>query len=222
MSSELIDQGRGDSTDVPHELARLSKEWWCFLLLGILLVVCGTAAIVYPFFSSLGVVLFLGAILIISGVATIISAFWVGKWSAFLVQVLVGLLYAVVGFTITEAPLKSIAVLTLMLAGFFVVIGSFRIVSALVDKYPMWGWSLINGVVTLMLGMIIFRSFKQFPEDPEGVFWIIGLLVGIELLLNGWTWVMLSFAIKNLPDADSLAADQPTRLSRGLVGPPGH
>ena len=182
-----------------HELSRLSKDWWCFLAMGILLVIAGTASIIYPWFTSLGVVIFVGAILIVSGVATIIGAFWAGKWSAFMIHILIGLLYIVAGFVITDAPLTSVAMLTLMLAGFFIIAGGFRIVTALVEKYPQWGWSLFNGVVTLLLGLIIFRAFRQLPEEPSGVFWIIGLLVGLELFFNGWTWIMLSFAIKKLP-----------------------
>ena len=189
-----------------HELARLSKEWWCFLVVGILLVVAGIASIAYPWFTSVGVVIFLGAVLILSGLATIISAFWVGKWSAFMLQMLVGILYMVTGFVITEAPLISLAFLTLMLAGFFVIAGGFRIITALMEKYPQWGWSLVNGIVTLLLGLIIFRSFKQLPEEPTGVLWIIGLMIGLELLFNGWTWIMLSFAVKNLPQTEESPA----------------
>ena len=200
MSTDLANPEKAVLERCEHELGRLRKEWWCFLIVGILLVIGGTAAIAYPWFTSFGVVIFLGAVLIVSGVAMIISAFWAGKWGAFLVQVLVGILYVVAGFVITDAPLTSIAVLTLMMAGFFVVAGAFRIVSALVDRYPQWGWALLNGIVTLMLGLIIFRMFRQLPEEPSGVLWIIGLMVGIELLFNGWTWIMLSFAIKNLPE----------------------
>ncbi len=197
----------GDVRDIcEHELTRLRKEWWAFLLVGVVLVIGGTAAIAYPWFTSIGVVIFLGAVLIVSGIATIITAFWAGKWSAFMVQILIGLLYMVTGFVITDAPITSLALLTLMLAGFFVIAGGFRIVTALVEQYPQWGWYLFNGVVTLMLGLIIFRSFKQLPEEPSGVFWIIGLLVGLELLFNGWTWIMLSFAIKRLPQADQTTA----------------
>jgi uncharacterized membrane protein HdeD (DUF308 family) len=199
MTSELTNTDSAVGVLRAHELERLSKEWWCFLLVGIFLAIGGTAAIAYPWFTSVGVVIFLGAVLIVSGLASIISAFWAGKWSAFMLQILVGILYIVAGFVITEAPVVSLAFLTLMLAGFLVIAGGFRIVSALVERYPQWGWFLFNGVVTLMLGLIIFRSFKQLPEEPSGVLWVIGLMVGLELLLNGWTWIMLSFAIKNLP-----------------------
>ena len=199
MNSDLMKPPDSVETFSEHELARLSKEWWCFLLVGILLVVGGIASIAYPWFTSIGVVVFLGAVLIVSGLTTIISAFWAGEWSAFMLQILIGILYSVTGFVITEAPIVSLALLTIMLAGFFVIAGSFRIVTALVEKYPQWGWYLFNGVITLMLGLIIFRSFRQLPEEPSGVLWIIGLMVGLELLFNGWTWIMLSFVIKKLP-----------------------
>jgi uncharacterized membrane protein HdeD (DUF308 family) len=186
-----------------HELARLRKEWWCFALLGGLLVLGGLMSLAYPWFTSIGFVVFLGAVLIVSGVSTMIGAFWGGKWSASMVQILVGLLYTVAGFAITDAPLESAALLTLMLASLFIVAGGFRIVSALVEKYPQWGWALLNGVITLMLGLIIFRSFKRFPDKPEQVFWVIGLLIGLELLFNGVTWIMLALALKKLPAPES-------------------
>ena len=184
-----------------HELAGLAKQWWCLLLTGIFLIVGGIASIAYPWFTSFGVILLLGMILMISGVATIITAFWAGRWSAFLMQILIGILYLVAGFVITDAPLTSLALLTLMMAGFFVVGGSFRIITALVEKYPQWGWTLCNGVITLMLGLIIFRSFKRLPEEPNGVLWIIGLMVGLELVFNGVNWVMLSLAVREIPEA---------------------
>ena len=207
MSNAENNKGQAALDDFQkHELSHLGKEWWCFLITGMLLVIAGTLSITYPLFTSFGVVILIGAVLIVSGVATIISAFWAGKWSAFFVHILSGLLYLVIGFVITETPFESLTVLTLMLAGFFIVGGGFRIVMALVEKYHHWGWGLVNGVVTLTLGLIIFRAFRHLPEEPGGVLWIIGLLVGLELLFNGWTWVMLSLAIKKLPRTDEIVS----------------
>ena len=187
-----------------HELARLRKEWWVFLILGILLILGGAACISYPFFTSLGVMIFLGVTLMLSGLFLIISAFWTGKWSAFVLQILIGLLYAVAGFLVADAPVASAALFTLLIAGFFVVAGVFRIVYSLMERFPQWGWVLFNGIITLVLGLIIFKSFRQFAEgESADVFWIIGLLVGIELIFNGWTWVMLSFVVKKIPEFES-------------------
>ncbi|MCH1441757.1 MAG: hypothetical protein L7W43_18985 [Rubripirellula sp.] len=56
-----------------------------------------------------------------------------------------------------------------MLAGLFVVGGVFRTVMALVEKYTQWGWGLFNRIVTLMLGLIVFRAFRHLPEGVNGV-----------------------------------------------------
>lgn len=179
--------------EVSHELAKLKHGWWWFLLLGILLAVCGVVALAYPFFSSVGIVVVFGATLMIAGLATIISSFFTGNWSAFLLQLLVGILYVVIGQAITDAPLESTAALTLIVATFLIVVGVFRIVAALVLKFPQWSWALLNGFVTLLLGVVIYRHF------PASALWLIGAIVGIEMILNGWTWIMLGYSLKSIP-----------------------
>jgi uncharacterized membrane protein HdeD (DUF308 family) len=176
-----------------HELKRLRDAWWWLLLLGVLLVVGGIIALAYPFVSSVGFILVLGAILIFVGAAIIIASFWAGKWSALLVQLLVGILYVIAGIAIRDTPVESTAVLTLLIAAFFIVVGLFRIVAALVERFPQWGWALLNGVITLIAGIVIYDTF------PVSALWVIGLLVGLELLFNGWTWIMLALEIRGLP-----------------------
>ena len=185
------------SKPATHELAHLKKQWWWLMLLGILLVVCGTIAIAYPPVTSVGAVMVLGVLLIISGAATIVSSLWTGRWSAFLLEVLVGILYVIAGMAIMDAPVASTIMLTLFIAAFFIVVGTFRIVSCMVLKFPQWGWGVLNGVITLLLGGIIYKRFTEYPLKVALV--VIGLLVGIELLLNGWTWIMLALSLRRLP-----------------------
>lgn len=182
---------------VRHELARLQKDWWWFLLLGILLTVGGVFAISYPCVTSQAVVVVLGTVLVIGGVATIVASFWTGRWSAFLLQVLIGILYIVTGIVMTDVPAESAAILTLFVAASFVVSGIFRIVAALTEKFPQWGWVLLNGLITMMVGIMIIKTF------PQSAVWVIGLLIGLEMIFNGWTWIMLSLAIRNLPAEES-------------------
>jgi uncharacterized membrane protein HdeD (DUF308 family) len=131
--------------------------------------------------------------LMVAGIATIIASFWAGKWSGLLVQLLVGILYLVAGLTVAETPGRSAAMLTLFLATLFIVAGAFRTIAALVIRFPHWGWSLLNGVVTLLFGIVIYRHF------PEAALWVIGIMVGVEMALQGWTWIMLALAIRNIP-----------------------
>lgn len=181
--------------EVRHELEHLAKHWWWWTLLGGLLVVSGTAAIVFPpvmVGTSIAVPVIIGVILMIDGVAMIVSAFWAGKWGGFLIEILVGILYIAAGFLFTENPAIATLTLTIFIAISFIVLGLFRAVAALVMQFPQWGWALLNGIVTFVAGVVIYRSL------PESALWVIGLLVGIELIFNGWTWVMLSLALRKI------------------------
>jgi uncharacterized membrane protein HdeD (DUF308 family) len=177
-----------------HDREQARKHWWMFLLLGIVLVLGGVVAIAYPCLTSVGAVMVLGIILILSGVFTIIGAFWAGKWSALFLQLLIGIVYVMAGLVLRNAPVESTALVTMFLATFFIVAGLFRIVFSAVERFPQWGWAFVNGVVTLLAGVVIFDSFTN------SAFWLIGLHVGVELLINGWTWIMLSLVIRRIPE----------------------
>ncbi len=179
--------------EIRHEMQELRDDWWLFLVLGLLLILCGAFVIVYPMFGAITFTVAIGAALIVAGVATIIGAFWSGHWSGFFLQMLVGIFYAVLGFAILDCPSDAISVMTLLIAAFFVVIGVFRIVVSLSLRFPGWGWALLAGVLTTMVGVIIFKTHESSQE------WVIGLLVAVELIANGWYWTMLGLNIKDLP-----------------------
>ena len=178
---------------VRHELHHVRSHWWWFLLLGSLLLVCGTLALAFPFIASKVAIDVLSIVLLVAGVATLVGSFWTGKWSGFLVHLLVGILYLAAGFVVSERPLFSILLVTAYVAVTFMVMGIFRILAAMVLRFPQWGWTLLNGCVTFLVGLVIFR---HLPVDAP---WVIGLLVGLEMLFSGWAWIMLSLVIKRIP-----------------------
>ncbi len=55
---------------------------------------------------------------------------------------------------------------------------------------------LLNGAITLMFGVMIFKNY------PLSSLWVIGVLIGLEFIFNGWTWIMLSLLIRSLPKDD--------------------
>jgi uncharacterized membrane protein HdeD (DUF308 family) len=177
-----------------RELGHLRSSWCWFLALGVFLVACGTVAVMFPILANVAVMVILGIALMASGIATIVAAFWAGKWGGMLLQLLVGILYVVVGLQIADTPVAAGVVTAIFLAGFFMVVGAFRVVAALAVRFPHWGWAMLNGIVTFLFGVVIYRHF------PQCAFWVVGLLVGVEMLLNGWTWIMLSLAIRRIPD----------------------
>ena len=184
------------SEELNQEFRHLAKDWYWVFLFGILLMVCGMAALMFPILTSLATVTVLGVVLMVAGMATIVAAAWAGKWSGMAVQLLVGIFYLVVGLMITDMPVKSVVEITLFLAAFCMVIGIFRIITALMIRFPGWGWALLNGTVTFLLGLIIYRIYHQ-----DGALWVLGVLVGLELLLHGWMWAILALAIRRIPKA---------------------
>ena len=97
-----------------------------------------------------------------------------------------GILYVVAGWMMVTNPQESAVLLTLVIAMFLVFEGVFRIVASLAARYPHWGWVLFNGVISLILGISIWQRW------PYSGLWVIGLFVGIEMLFNGWSLVMLA------------------------------
>jgi uncharacterized membrane protein HdeD (DUF308 family) len=192
MATELP---RSPSEAIRHELVALRSEWYWFLLLGILLIVGGTIAIGYSMLATEVAVKLFGILLVIGGAAQIVSAFWAGRWSGFLLALLAGILYVVIGGMMVAQPVAAAAALTLLIGSFFLVGGIFRIVASMSLRLNHWGWLLLNGVVTAILGLLVLA------EWPLDALWVIGLFIGIDMLFNGWAWVMLSLGLRSLPKA---------------------
>lgn len=179
-----------------QEFQHLRTRWLCLFLVGVLLVVGGTASLVTPIVTlstSVAAMIVLGVSLIVGGICTISASFWAGKTTALLLNLFIGILYIVAGFVITDAPLRAAAMMAAFIAALFIVGGLFRIVAAVLLRFPHWGWTLLNGLVTLICGVAIYRHFSR------SALWVVGLLVGIEMLLHGWNWIVLALAVRRIP-----------------------
>lgn len=187
------------STVSLHQLGlddvKRNRGW--YLALGILLVLFGTVAIGRSCLLTVVSVLFFGYLMIFAGAAQAVHAFWKERgWGGFFIDLLTGLLYLVVGFMIVVNPQATAVTLTLLIAMFLILDGIFHVVAAISVRYPNWGWMLLHGVVTLVLGVMIWRQW------PFSGIWVIGLFVGIQMIMNGWSLVMLGLAARKLHDAD--------------------
>jgi uncharacterized membrane protein HdeD (DUF308 family) len=176
-----------------HELEVLHGNWGWYLALGIALIVTGTLAISSAFIATILSVTFLSVLLIIAGATEILGAFWARRWSGFFALLLIGILYLAAGVLALGRPIQAAEALTLLIAAMLIVGGVFRIIAAVAIRFPSWPWLLLNGVITLLLGILIWRQW------PGSGLWVIGLFVGIEMIFNGWTWVMLALAVRRLP-----------------------
>jgi len=90
-------------------------------------------------------------------------------------------------------PFAAVLTFTLFLAGFFVVAGVFKIIEAFeIRGMTGWGWVLASGILSFILGVLIWARW------PSSAFWAIGLLVGIDLLFMGWAMIALSLSLHAL------------------------
>jgi uncharacterized membrane protein HdeD (DUF308 family) len=169
----------------------LSRNWGWLLAFGILMIILGVFAIGAPVVATIAFQVVLGWLLVIGGIAEAIHAFMAQSWRGFLFELLSAILYVVVGALLLFNPLLGAAALTLLLAVFLVVEGIFKIIMALrVRDHRGWGWLLASGILSLILGAMIWAQW------PASGLWVIGLLVGIQLLFTGWSLVMLALAAR--------------------------
>lgn len=169
------------------ELGELRRRWGLAVGLGLALLVLGAIAVSISAVASLASMIFLGWLLIVSGIVQGIEAFS-HRRSHFSSGLLLATLYVVVGLVIIANPLAAELAFTLLMIAFFLVAGIFRIVAA--AAMPSENrWSLLaSGIVALLLGVLLWSGW------PFVAFWIVGLYVGIELMFNGWSVMMLGLA----------------------------
>jgi uncharacterized membrane protein HdeD (DUF308 family) len=173
------------------ERESLRGLWWLFLALGLVSIFVGLLAISSTWVATLASVVVFGVILLVAGVTEVIHAVMVRNLKGFALHLLAAALYLLVGLFMLEDPVRAAAVLTLVLAAGFLVGGALRILFSLVVQFAGWPWVALNGAVNLLLGFVILSGW------PESKLWAIGLLVGIDLLFHGWSWVILAITVRS-------------------------
>ena len=173
-------------------LEDLRKRSGMFLALGVVLIVLGTIALGLSVVFTLASMVFIGWLMIMAGVLQTAHGFSVKAWGGFFIEILAGLLYTVVGFLIIIHPAAAAVELTLIIAVLLIVGGLFRIAIAIAVRLPNSIWLLIHGAVNILLGTAIIGQW------PSSGLWVIGTFIGIDMIFNGWTLVMLSLAAKQI------------------------
>jgi uncharacterized membrane protein HdeD (DUF308 family) len=159
----------------------------------ILLIILGLLAIASPLAASLGVVIVIGWLLLFDGVAQVVLAFQSKGAGHIAWKLLVAVVYLVAGVYLLVHPGVGVASLTFVLAIFFFAEGVVDIIAYFsTRKIGGSAWMLLDGIITLFLGVMIWRHW------PSSSLWVIGLLVGISMLMTGMTRLMMALAIRRL------------------------
>lgn len=183
------------------EPAAPESGWWIYVLLGVGFIILGALAIVLPLAAAFAVSQLIGILLLIGGgvhfVFTLKRHESVGKVA---LGIVVSALYVIAGLILLAYPFAALLSLTLFLAAFLVVAGIFKVIAA-VQAYGTahWGWTLAGGLLTLVLGVLMWTQWPGFAV------WAVGLLVGIDLIFMGWTAITVGIGMHMLSGTGRLA-----------------
>lgn len=165
---------------------------WLSVVISIVLIVLGILAILLPTAMSYSVVLVSSWLLMIAGVIQFVHVFRCRGIGDALWKAAVAIAYFVAGVYLRVNLTRGIAVLTLVLAAFFLsegIIGLFAYFGTRLRRHS--GWLLVEAIATLTLGVMIWRHW------PSNSLWVIGLLVGMNMVITGSTRLMLTLAVRN-------------------------
>ena len=167
------------------DITQKTKRW--FLVAGVILILLGMVAIAVPLAASVAIEILFGWIFVLSGVVTIVHSFRALSSGKCILRLLSGIFYLATGIIFLGYPMQGVLVLAVLLAVFFILEGVIKIAVAIqLQPRPNWGWMLASGIAALILAAIIFSGY------PGNEAWLLGLLVGLNLLFSGWTMLMLS------------------------------
>jgi uncharacterized membrane protein HdeD (DUF308 family) len=178
----MIGQG---TADVFKEAAGVSVG------LAVVMIVLGILAVGVPFASGIGISILMAWIIVFSGLAYIAYAFAASGAGRFIWRMLIGIVYIIGGGYLAFHPRLALASFTLVLAMILLFEGIMEMVVFFQFRSLRGsGWILFDGIVTLCLSYLIWRPW------PFSSGWAIGTLVGINLIVSGITWLMLSTAVR--------------------------
>ena len=175
--------------EATRETIRKQSIW--YLIQGLLLVVAGIVALMAPLFASTFVIVFLGWLLIVAGIAQAIGLIGASQVHYFWLQLISAVLAVVVGWMLVSRPEAGLLAAALLMVVYFMVDGIQRLVFALMIR-PMrnWGWMLASGVMGILLSLILAANL------PGAATWLIGVLLGIELISVGAAMAFLAWDIR--------------------------
>lgn len=167
------------------------KSWWLYLLLGIVMLAAGIFVLGDVVLASVISAIFIGWAILIAGVLEIVHAFSARGWKGFLLDLLLGVLYIAGGWLLISNPLAASVSITLAIGVIWIVSGIFRIALG----GAIWGeggWAiLLSGLLAVLAGAIILAKW------PASGLWVLGLLLGIDLVIYGVAWISYSLAVRS-------------------------
>jgi uncharacterized membrane protein HdeD (DUF308 family) len=175
-------------------LKQLTDNWWLLLLQGIVSIIFGILALVWPASTLVVLIVLFGWLALINGIIAIISAFgsaasqraWGWRFASGIFGVLAGLI-------ILRWPGETAFTLLLFVGFWVILVGLVQIIGAIADhaEIPHAWWLAIEGVVSILFGiaMVVW---------PVAGLLALTLLIGIYAIVHGILYCVMAFRVRSL------------------------
>ena|SRR5579862_602643 len=167
----------------------LSSGW--SLALGVLLVIAGVLALLFPIVAAVTAALYVGWFAIFAGVIAVSVAIKTRRDAHFGWRLAVGIVYVLLGVMLIANPIAGAASLALLVGALMACSGVVEIMLALRFKPRRgWGWLLANGIVSIVLAGLIVVGW------PLASLVLIGYFVGFQIIMCGVARIALSLGAR--------------------------
>lgn len=157
--------------------------------MGILMILLGLTVIGFSVAATFITVVTLGIVLAIRGLFEGVYALFSMDREWFWRRLLGGILSLVIGVLILSRPGLTIAALTLFIAAFLIADGLFKAIAAPISHQARWGWEMASGILAVIIGVWVWSGW------PTNALWLIGLLIGVEILSQGIAMMAFPFVM---------------------------
>ena len=189
MATTSLEAAAAAMRDAMRDTVRRYSLW--YLLQGILMVVTGVIALVYPAIASVAIVRLLGWFLIISGILQAIGLIGAREVPFFWMELISAVLAIVIGVLLlrhTDAGMLFFSVLFLI---YFMIEGIAKTIFAFIIRpIPNWGWVLVSGLLGIVLALYLWANLSTVSE------WMLGVLLGILLVVEGVALSSLAWRVR--------------------------
>jgi uncharacterized membrane protein HdeD (DUF308 family) len=174
------------SVNAPKITPRLVSSSW-LIPLAIVTIGLGIFAVIFPLLAALDATLFFGLIFILAGIIQIFYALQSWGIGQVFWKLILGGLYLIAGIFVTIYPISGVfTIFTLAVGGTIFIQGIIRVSLSLQMRRTIsnWGWMLSSGIISIIFGIYIWSSSLLSAA------WLIGTLIGIDLLFDG-VWMLM-------------------------------
>jgi uncharacterized membrane protein HdeD (DUF308 family) len=193
----MASTARASRADARNQVT--SDNWIWFLVLGVACIILGAIALGSMVLFAVVSLVMLGSLLVVGGAFALASAFRAGSIAGMIMELILAAMLIGTGLRLILQPLAGLLAVTALIASYIFLAGLLRAAFAVLDRGRRWVWTLVGGLVSMLLGMLVWLGW------PVTGLFAIGLFIGADLIVSGVSWIAAALAARRLPGAIATA-----------------